>query len=129
MLSPSPGRAVTEIEDHIVNVTPAPPLGRVVAFDHGMPGRVEVLRRVPIRRVITASDMAACSAEAQMQPGRAGFQTLLATQRARRHIANGRLMRAFVCHQGSPIVAGFPFSPAFARNACNAAPPWPPLPQ
>src|SRR5271167_254877 len=61
-------------------------------------------------------------AQAQMHPGRTGLQALLATERARRHIANSVDMGAFVGHQGLPVLAeSAALSPASSRKACSAA--------
>src|SRR5215471_2803293 len=56
-----------------------------------------------------------------MYPSRTDLQALFAPERARRHVANGRLMRAFIGHQGPPIRAAAALLSVFARNACNAA--------
>ncbi len=53
---------------------------------------------------------------------RADLQTLLAAERARRHVADGVDMAAFVGHQCLPVLAGSAaLSPASARKACSAA--------
>src|SRR4029079_11525238 len=100
------GRAVAEIEHDLVDVAPTPAFGRVIAFDHRMPCRVEVPRRVPVRRVVAASDMAASPTQAQMQPSRADLQTFLAPERTPGHVADVVRVSAFVRHQGPPIRAG-----------------------
>src|SRR4029077_16484770 len=56
-----------------------------------------------------------------MYPLRTDLQALLTPERARCHVANGRLVRASVGHQGPPIRAGAALLSVFARNACNAA--------
>src|SRR6202040_2180348 len=57
-----------------------------------------------------------------MDPRRTYLQTPLAAERARRHVANGVGMGAFVGHQSLPVLAGSAaLSPASPRKACNAA--------
>src|SRR5712671_7241015 len=57
-----------------------------------------------------------------MDPRRTYLQTLLAAERARRHVANGVGMGAFVGHHCLPVWAGSAaLSPASARKACSAA--------
>src|SRR5258708_3982643 len=56
-----------------------------------------------------------------MYPIRTDLQALLAPERARCHVANGRFVRASVGHQGPPIRAGAALLSVFAKNACNAA--------
>ena len=60
-------------------------LGRIVPLDDGVPGGMEVLVGVSIGRIITAAYVPAGPAQAQMHPGAARFQTLLAAQCARRY--------------------------------------------
>src|ERR1700751_5360177 len=87
-------RAVAQIEHDLVDIAPAPALGRVVTFDDRVPCLPEVPRRVPVRRLVTAPDMTTGPTQAQMHPSRADLEALLAPERARRYVANGRLMRA-----------------------------------
>src|SRR6202035_6096482 len=57
-----------------------------------------------------------------MDPRRTYLQTLLAAERARRHVANGVGVAAFVGHHCLPVLArSAALSPASARKACNAA--------
>src|SRR5712672_1052487 len=57
-----------------------------------------------------------------MHPWRTDLQALLAAERARRDIANGVGMGAFVGHHCLPVWAGSAaLSPASARKACSAA--------
>ncbi len=80
--------AFRKIEQDFVHVTPAPSFRRIVAFYNGMPGGVEMLGRVRIGRIVAAADMAAGAADPQMQPLAADLQALLATECARRDIAD-----------------------------------------
>src|SRR5882757_6411452 len=71
-------RTIAQIEHDLIDIAPAPALRRVVTLDDRVPGRVEVPRRVPVRRVVAAPDMTAGPAQAQMYPGRVDLQALLA---------------------------------------------------
>ena len=51
------GGAIAEVEHDLVNVTPRPALGRVIAFDDWMARLVKVLRGVAVRRVVATADM------------------------------------------------------------------------
>src|SRR5258707_6217606 len=93
-------RAVAQSEHDLVDIAPAPALGRVVTSDDRVPCLPEVPRRMPVRRLVAAPDMATGPTQAQMHPRRADLEALLAPERARRYVANGRLMRASVDHQG-----------------------------
>ena len=63
-------RINAEIEKDLIDVTPAPAFGRIISLDNGMLGFVKMRGRVPVRRLIAAANMAAGSAQAQMQPRR-----------------------------------------------------------
>src|SRR6266550_3182676 len=58
---------IAEIDHYLVDVTPSPAFGWVIAFDDRVPRLVEVLRGMTVRRVVAATDMAAGPAQAQMQ--------------------------------------------------------------
>ena len=47
---------------------------------------VVVLGRMPVRRLIATTDVAAAAAQAQVHPGVAGFQAFFAAQRTRRDV-------------------------------------------
>src|ERR1700722_12563463 len=92
--------AVGKIEHRFVDVTPAPSLRRIVALDDRVLGGVIMLGRVTVRRLVATAHMAAGAADPQMHPDVAGLETLLAAEGARRHVANGRRMRAGLRHLG-----------------------------
>jgi hypothetical protein len=75
---------VPRIEHQLVDVTPAPFFARLERFHNRVVGRVEMLGRVAILRVVAAADVAADHAEAQVQPPIAQVQALFATITARR---------------------------------------------
>src|SRR5262249_33533314 len=75
-----------QVEQHLVDIAPAPALRRIIALDHGMAGGLEMCSRVLVGRIVAAADMAASSANAQMQPPAAGLQALFTAERARRDL-------------------------------------------
>jgi hypothetical protein len=81
-------RPIRKIEHDFVDVTPTPSFGRIIGFDDRMPGRMEMLGRVPAWRLIAAADMAASPADAQMQPGLTYFQALFAPEGTRKNVAD-----------------------------------------
>src|SRR5260221_13068718 len=115
-------RTVAKVKHHLVDKTPSPAFGRVIAFDDRMARLVEMLCGMAVRRVVATADMAAGPAEAQMQPRRTDLQTFLATESARPYVADRFGMGAFGGHQGLPVVmesAGL--SPVSERKACSEA--------
>src|SRR5664279_927692 len=90
---------VRQVEQHLVDITPAPPFRRIVALDDRMPGGVEMLRRVLVGRIVAAADMTAAAADPQMQPYAAVLQAFLAAERARRDVANAGDMAATLRHE------------------------------
>src|SRR3984885_14381775 len=125
------GLPIRQIEQDFVHIAPAPSFRRIVAFDDGMSGGVEMLGGMFVGRIIAAADMAATAADPQMQPYASALQALLATERARRDVTNAGDVRAALCH-AQPLSlasdfnrnllmrysAGFSASP---RNPCSAA--------
>jgi hypothetical protein len=61
-------RAIGQVEDDFVNVTPAPAFGRIIGFDDWVMGCMKMLRGVAVGRLVAATNMTAGSADAQMQP-------------------------------------------------------------
>lgn len=72
---------VRQIEHDLVRITPPPALGRIVTFDNGMFGAMEMFGGMLVLGLIAAADMTADAAEAQMKPCIAQLQTFLAAQR------------------------------------------------
>ena len=92
-------RGTLEYECKLVEVTPIPVLARFVRPDNRMPGHAEVRGRVPARRVVTASDVAAFLADPQMHPVPASLgQAVLATPGRGRDIVDPVEMRASAVH-------------------------------
>src|SRR5437868_6836349 len=119
--------ALREIEQHLVDIAPAPAFRRIVAFDHGMAGGMEMRGRVLVRGIVAAADMAAGAADAQVQPAAAGFQALLASERARRHVLDaGDVATALCGHGHSAGLAASPRKPCSAATTCAPSPIAPP---
>jgi hypothetical protein len=72
---------------------------RVVAFDDRMAGGVKMLGRMFVGRGIAASDMAAGTAEPEMNPAAPHLQTFLAAARAGFHFVNAIEMAAIIAHR------------------------------
>src|SRR3981081_727248 len=77
----------------LVHIAPAPILARLEGLDDRVLGRVEMLSGVAMGRGIAAADMAAGQAQAQMHPGAADPQAILAARGARRDGADCFPMR------------------------------------
>jgi hypothetical protein len=91
--------SIRKVKSNFVYVTPAPVLRRIIAFDDRVRGGPKMLGSMPVGGVVAAADVTASSAEAQVNPGRTGLQTFLATSRARRDIADRIKMRAGPFHR------------------------------
>src|SRR5260370_19133219 len=76
--------AVRQVEQHFIDIAPAPAFRRIVAFDDWMAGGVEMRRRVLVRGIVAAPDMTAAAADPQMQPSAAALEAFLPTDPPRR---------------------------------------------
>src|SRR5690349_2812028 len=85
---------VAEIDEHFVDIAPAPAFRRIVAFDDRVPGGVEMLRGMLVGRIVATADVTAGAAQPQMHPPASGLQAFFAAERARRYLADGSSMRA-----------------------------------
>src|SRR6267143_4447328 len=111
--------SVRKIEQHFIDIAPAPAFGRIIALDDRMRRGVEVLGRVLVGGIVATADVTAAAADPQMQPLAAALEAFLATKRARRDIADAGDVSAAFCHPRSlPYSAGFAASP---RKPCSAA--------
>src|SRR4051812_25261781 len=72
--------SLRQVEEHLVDIAPAPALRRVITFDHRMAGGMEMGACMAVRRLVAAADMAADPAEPQVTPGRADLETFLASR-------------------------------------------------
>src|SRR6266852_5180360 len=105
---------IRQIEQDFIDITPAPPLRRIVALDDRMLRGVKMPGGVLVGRVVTAADVTAGAADPQMQPLAAASEAFLAAERARRDAADAGDMRAAFCHSVScPFV--------IARSAATIA--------
>jgi hypothetical protein len=71
-----------------MDIAPAPSLTAIEGCNQRMTGRVEMLQRVRMDRILAASDVAAGEAYAKLVPWHAKREALLATVRARRYLPN-----------------------------------------
>src|SRR5690349_3880369 len=67
--------------EQLVDVAPSPVLAALEAANHWMVCLMVMLRRVRVRRVVAATDMAAGETEPQMDPAAAGLQTFFTALR------------------------------------------------
>ena len=91
-------RPIRQVKHDFVNVTPAPAFGRIIGFDDRVIGCMKMLRRVAVGRLITATDMTAGSADAQMQPWIAQLQAFFAPKGTGNDVANSHQMPTALCH-------------------------------
>src|SRR5690606_7689516 len=75
---------VARLQGDLVHEAPGPFLARLEGADDGVCRRLEVLRRVSVRRGVTAADVAAGAAEPQVDPAVAAREALLASLRRAR---------------------------------------------
>ena len=71
-----------------MDIAPAPSLAAIKGCNQRMTGRVEMLQRVRMDRILAASDVAAGETYAELVPRHAKRETFLATARARRYLSN-----------------------------------------
>src|SRR5687767_3660301 len=115
-----PSRVRRRLDVQLVDIAPAPVLATLEAADDGMPCLVKVLRGVSVRRVVTATDVAAAQAESQVDPAAADLETFLAPLgRPRLDVADLAQMRAHFVHDSSSIVRRPPDTRY--RSGLNAA--------
>src|ERR1700733_15192394 len=68
---------VRQIEQDFIHIAPAPSFRRIVAFDDGMSGGVEMFGGMFIGRIVAAADMAAAAEDPQMKPLTADVQAFI----------------------------------------------------
>jgi len=59
---------IGEIEHDFIGIAPSPPFRRIVAFDYGVARRMKMFAGVTVGGTIAATDMAAGTAEPEMEP-------------------------------------------------------------
>src|SRR5260370_18823960 len=79
--------SVRKIEQHFIDIAPAPAFRRIVALDDRMLGGVEVLGRVLVGGIVATADVTAAAADPQMQPLAAALEAFLPTKPTQREIA------------------------------------------
>src|SRR5690349_599871 len=94
-------RLIGQVDYLVVDITPAPSLRRIVAFDDRVARRMEMRGGVAMRRIIATADVAAGAAETQVHPGTADLQAFLAPACARRDFLDGCAVGTR-CHVLSP---------------------------
>jgi len=87
------------LDDHLIDVAPAPILARLERLDDRMAAGVEVFSGVPVFGLIAAAHMAALQAEAQMHPRITCLQAIFAALRAGRDLADRIEMRTHGFHR------------------------------
>lgn len=73
---------VWKVDLDLVDVTPSPALGWIIAFHDRMARLVIVGRGVPMRGLVAAAHMPAGAADSKMNPGAADLEAFLATARS-----------------------------------------------
>ena len=96
---------ILKIEEELVNITPPPVLPWPERLNDRVTGCMEMLGGVLILRIVAAADMPAFKADAQVYPGVADFQAILAPISARCDLTYLVKMTTLLCH-----CARFPFS-------------------
>ena len=87
-----------EIEHHFVHIAPPPALRRIIAFDNRMFAALKMFRGMFVFGIVATADVTAGEAQAQMDPGVAYFQALLAAISAGFHFVDRRQVRAARTH-------------------------------
>src|SRR5712691_4159560 len=89
---------LSKLEHELIDITPAPVLTRLEGLDNRAVGRVEMPGGVLILRIVTATYRSKGQTEAQVHPGIAQFQTILARTGARRDITYLVEVATLLCH-------------------------------
>jgi hypothetical protein len=72
------------IDEGLVEITPTPPLRRIITFYDWMAGRMKMGGRVLARRLVATADVPTRTTASQMYPPTTRLQAFLAPLRARR---------------------------------------------
>src|SRR2546428_12832547 len=81
------------LHPQLVDVAPDPVFAGLVRPDQRVLGSVEVLRGMPVLRLVAAADMAAAQAQPPVDPGVARLHALLATIGGWRHLSDPTAVR------------------------------------
>ena len=93
--------SIRKIKHNLVDVAPAPALGRIVALNDRMMRGVKMLCCMLAGRLVATTDVPARAADFEVKPGIAFLQTFFAPQGARNDFANAVQMGARFGHDGS----------------------------
>jgi hypothetical protein len=74
-----------QIEEGLIEITPTPPLRRVITFYDRMAGHMKMGGRMLAWRLVATADVPTRTIDSQMYPPTIRSQAFLATTRARRH--------------------------------------------
>src|SRR2546423_6008928 len=98
-------RLLCRLHHDLIDIAPQPVLARLERLHKRVAGGMEMLGGMLVLRRVTAADVPADEALAQMDPGISRFQAVLASVRARRHIMDFVQVRAGCRrHYLSPLV-------------------------
>jgi hypothetical protein len=92
------------LEELFVDIAPAPVLTGLEAADYRVARSVEVRRRMAMRRIVAAPNMAASETKPEMNPLVAHLQTFLAARRGSRLFPADviEMLALILCHHGVP---------------------------
>src|SRR5580658_5693231 len=102
-----------QVEHHLIDIAPAPAFRRIIAFNDGVLGMMEMFGGMLATRLVAAANMAAGAADAQVKPFPAQLETFLAALGAGRDFLDRIQMRA-------KIVLGHYSAAAFCSSAARA---------
>jgi hypothetical protein len=106
-------RVVSQVEEHLIYVAPAPAFRRIITFDNQMTLCMIMTGRMATWRLIATTNVTASTADSEMNPFAAGFQTFLAAARTWSDLLDGAQMRAAFTHdwygnRGAPEAPALP---------------------
>lgn len=92
------------LKHYLVNIAPAPIFAWLEGLNDRVIGCVEMLRRMLVLRGVTAANVPANQAFAQVNPAIASFQTVLTAIGARRDLLYLIKMTTLLCHISLPFI-------------------------
>ena len=95
--------ALRRLEHDLIDITPAPIFTGLEGLDNGMAARMEMFGSVLVFRRVTAANMPANKAFAQVYPRVTNFQAILAAISTGRDIPDLIEMRTILCHLFFPF--------------------------
>ena len=91
--------ALRRLEHDLIDITPAPIFTGLEGLDNGMAGRMEMPGSVFVLRGVATANVPADKALAQVYPGIANFQAILAAISTRDNFPDLVEVRTIYCHQ------------------------------